>query len=431
MTDIKNFRPISNICSLAKVFELCLLQKLEKIDNDVLFGEFQHGFRKQHSTTSAMVELTEALGTAKDEGKHVLVYSADMTAAFDVLQKEKLVSKMTQKGIPKYLIRIIHNYLSDRFGFVQFGLSKSRLHEIRAGCIQGSVLGPILFNILISDLSDVISPSETVAYADDAYIIVTGNSHADLENNLNSTLARHLDWLKNTGMICSISKTEIMVLGNQIIQINIDGSDIKSQSHLKVLGITFDSNLKWDMHVENTVNKCRSLLYSLRYLRRHLNVKDLSKIVKAQIVSILSYGSPAWYHRLNYHLRLKIRSTYYHIIRVLVRDFQFELNRKGLLRAIGMEDLDTILQKRSSCFIFKIINCLEPTNLTHIFISKSYSNERTPEKITFFDTSRTRIGKACLSNNLVKIVAGWNFPWLGTSITEFKSHLAAQFLDAV
>jgi len=96
-----------------------------------------------------------------------------------------------------------------------------------------------------------------------------------------------------------------------------------------------------------------------------------------------------------------------------------------------MEDLDIILQKRSSCFIFKVIKCLEPTNITAIFISKSYSNERIPDKLKFFDTSHSRIGKSCLSNNLVNIVSGWKFPWLDSSLDEFKSRLAAQFQGAV
>jgi len=356
-----------------------------------------------------------------------LAQSPPRTAsAVDVLQKENLVVKLLQKGVPKYLVSIINNYLTERYGYVHFGQSRSKVLEIRAGCIQGSVLGPILFNILVSDLGDTVSPFQTVAYADDAYVVITGKTHSELENNFRLTLTKHLSWLKDIGMVCNVSKTEIMVLSNQSVKVDLNGTNIESQNSLKVLGITYDSNLKWDLHVEKIIKKCRSFMYGLRYLRRHLNISDLNRILKAQVVSVLSYGAPAWFHRLNYHLRLKIRSAYYHIIRVLIRDFRFKLNRKGLLKTSGMEDLDTILEKRTSCFIFKILNCLEPTNLTAIFISKSYSNDRIADKLTFFDTSHTRVGRACLSNNLHKIVSGWNFPWLSLTPAEFKSCLAAQ-----
>lgn len=276
----------------------------------------------------------------------------------------------------------------------------------------------------------MVSPHRAVAYADDSYIVITGTSPSDLEENFKSTLNRHMNWLSRIGMVCNVSKTEIMVLGDQKIKITIEGSEIESKENLKVLGMTLDSKLSWNTHVEHTVGKCRSFLYGLRYLRKHLSIKEIAKILKAQIVSVITYGAPVWYHRINYAERLKLRSVYYHIIRVMVRDFQLRLNRSGLLRASGMEDLDIIMQKRTSCFVFKILHFMNPTNLISTFISKSYSNDRAPDKLVFFDTSRSKMGKACISNNLCKIVSGWNFQWLSNTPDQFKTLLSAQFQTA-
>jgi len=89
--NVENFRPVSNISSIAKIFELCVLQRLEALDQDHLLGNFQHGFRKKHSTTSAIAELINNISESIENNKKVAVYSADLTAAFDLLRKEKLV----------------------------------------------------------------------------------------------------------------------------------------------------------------------------------------------------------------------------------------------------------------------------------------------------------------------------------------------------
>jgi len=229
-------------------------------------------------------------------------------------------------------------------------------------------------------------------------------------------------------------KTFLMIfanLGSEITKVpaqsKLDQTEITSQHQMKVLGVTFDSALKWNVHIEKLTNKCRSYLYGLRYLRKHLSLDEISKVLKAQIVSLITYGSPVWYHRVDYRTKAKIKSTYYHILRVMVRDFRFRLNKFELLELVGMEDIWDVLSKRSSCFLFKIIQNLSPTNITGVLLSKSYSNERTPGRLSFFDCSKNKNGKTCLSNNARNIVNDWRFDWLPMSLNEFKNALAAQF----
>lgn len=97
-----NFRPVSNLISLAKLFELCLLARLEMFDLDELMGTSQHGFRAHHSTTSAAASIVNRIAEHMDMKQTVLCYSADLTAAFDLLRKE--VEIMIRKGIPIYLV---------------------------------------------------------------------------------------------------------------------------------------------------------------------------------------------------------------------------------------------------------------------------------------------------------------------------------------
>jgi len=112
----------------------------------------------------------------------------------------------------------------------------------------------------------------------------------------------------------------------------------------------------------------------------------------------------------------------------MVRDFDFKLSRNELLKRSLMEDIDVILRKRSSCFFFSRISNFSPTNLVSIFISKCYENERTLGRLSFFDTSHSRIGRAGFSNSLKALTSDWNFDWLFMNLEEFKASLAAQFI---
>jgi len=168
--DVANFRPVSNLPAISKVFELCLLQRLETFDTDALVSPNQHGFRKSHSTDTAVCEVMSLISEGLESGQKVGLYSADLTAAFDLLRKEELVEIMVRKNIPKYLIRSIHNYFSDRTAYVQIGDARSCVYDIKTGCVQGSILGPVLFNIYTSSLSEVVNPHKLISYADDSYV---------------------------------------------------------------------------------------------------------------------------------------------------------------------------------------------------------------------------------------------------------------------
>jgi len=427
-TSISNYRPVSNLPSIAKAFELCILSKIEALDQDKIHSCSQHGFRKNHGTQSALAEIVELISAARDAGNIVAVYSVDLTAAFDLLRKEILFDVLIEKGLSHDLIRVIYNYLTDRQGYVQIGENRSIVEDIKVGCIQGSILGPVLYNIYTSGIEDVVYPCKSVIYADDSYIIVSGKSPEELSRLLELTICNHFKYLENIGMICNLSKTELVVFGMDELEVRVGDSLIKSSECMKVLGVLVDNKLSWERHVEKVLSNCRSQLFSLRYLRKHLDIKETFKVMKSHIVSRITYCSPVWSGSLKFNLRAKLRSLYYHFIRVILRDFEFKLSRPVMLRISGMENLDTIFFKRSSVFIFKLIHNLEPTRLSIDLISRSYQNERHTGRLTFFDISTTRIGKISVLNKAKYITDNWNFDWLSMTPETFKKTLNNQCL---
>ncbi len=154
---MSNYRPVSNVSSLCKVFERCVLFKLRAtVDNERLFGGHQHGFSPRKSTTTAALTLQDFISTRLDSNKIVLMYSADLSAAFDMLRPGEMVRNLLRLGVNSNLIKLIHNFLLGRLSYVQSGDSVSYVKEVPIGCVQGSVLGPALFNIYTRELEETV-----------------------------------------------------------------------------------------------------------------------------------------------------------------------------------------------------------------------------------------------------------------------------------
>jgi len=401
------------------------------MDQDHLLGCNQHGFRKHHSTDTALATLISQVSQIRDRGNLAAVYSVDLTAAFDVLRKESLIEVLIRKQVPSYLIRSIHEYLCERSGYVQIDKAISCVRDIRAGCIQGSVLGPVLFNIYMSELNEVIYPETIISYADDSYVVVEGSSKEEIINRLQASIKRHFEWLKRMGMICNMNKTELITFGIENLEIKIMDDTITSGKQLKVLGSIVDHKLSWEPNITKIIGKCRSLAFSLRYLRRHLTLEETVKIFKAHVSSRITFGAPIWGHALSFSLRSKLRSVYFYIIRLIVRDFNFNLNRTSLLRKAKLDNIDDLFFKRASCFIFGLTFHLEPTELVGVLISKTYVNDRLPNRLVFFDTSRSRVGRACITNAAKHYSENWQFDWVGLTFANFKEILNSQLTRAL
>jgi len=147
------------------------------------------------------------------------------------------------------------------------------------------------------------------------------------------------------------------------------------------------------------------------------------KVFKSHIISRLTYARLVWSQLKNYFVRSKLRSVYFNVIRILVRDFELQLNRKKLLSKCSLERLYDILIKKNPMFIFKLTRFIEPAALAGTFLSKAYVHDRTPDKMIFFDTTRTRIGRSCITNLAKNIAESWTFDWIGLPILTFKNPL--------
>jgi len=200
---VGDFRRISNLSSIGKFFEKCVLERLNKYED--LVGNNQHGFRNGHSTQSAMLEIQSHLSKGMDKDLFTCIYAADMSAAFDLLRPDKF-NELLSENLEPGLMWTLLDFLSDRKFLVRLGSTDSKIVDLDRGCVQGSVLGPALFSAYCRNLVDVLEGANVTSYADDTYVIITAETMDELIQKTTQTMHRHFEYLDSLGMVVNQTK---------------------------------------------------------------------------------------------------------------------------------------------------------------------------------------------------------------------------------
>ena len=237
-TNPSNYRPISVIPVIAKVFERIVYDQLYcyLITNN-LINKYQSGFRSLHSTVTALLDATNEWYINIDSDLITAVIFLDLAKAFDTVDHNILLQKFDFYGLDQDTLSWFYSYLSDRKQrcFVNGVLSDSA--NITCGVPQGSVLGPLLFLLYINDLPYCLKQSTTRMFADDTNISVTGTCFKDVQAPVNSNLEIVKEWLTANKLSINVTKAEYMLLaskheiGNLVNPLNIKLPSLHSYSY--------------------------------------------------------------------------------------------------------------------------------------------------------------------------------------------------------
>jgi len=162
----KDFRPVSILHALSKVIESVILNQILSFVESKAYNPTQSGFWKGHSTTSLLLKPSDDIVKAMNQNEITIAVMIDYSKAFDTIDHSLLMRKLSQLGFGESVIRLIISYLSNRKQYVQIDDRKSETKNIFFGVPQGSILGPILFNIYVADLPNEIE-TPSIQYADD------------------------------------------------------------------------------------------------------------------------------------------------------------------------------------------------------------------------------------------------------------------------
>lgn len=278
-----DFRPISILCSLSKVFEkLMKNQMLLYLNSNSLFCELQSGYRKCHSTSSAVLKVVDDIRVGIDSGKLTFLCLLDYSKAFDTVIYDTLCRKLADKfDFSMSAILLIHSYLTGRTQTVRVNGEYSDEACVSSGVPQGSVLGPLLFCLYIADVESVIKHSSFHLFADDLQLYrscdFNSESISSCVSHINEDLTNIAKWSSDNGLRLNGSKTQSIVFSKRGIdtydfpKLVVNDVQIQYSSSVKNLGVLLSHDLKWDAHVNSV---CKKIFFMLRTLWRVTHFAD-------------------------------------------------------------------------------------------------------------------------------------------------------------
>lgn len=311
---INNYRPISILPSLSKVFEKLLNSRLISYLNSYkLLATQQYGFRANISTEDAVINLCNTVSEALDSKKKCIGIFLDLAKAFDTVSIPMLINKMERLGIRGNSLKLFSDFLCNRSQRVKIGDVLSSEAPITFGVPQGSILGPSLFLIYINDLCQLpLSNANIFTYADDTALVFQEKTWNEVFTSAENGLQKVIHWLNVNLLTLNVSKTKFIPFAlrknsappsthniiahycNYKSNRDCDCHALDRSSEMKYLGVTLDEKMSWLPHIKLVTSRTRKLIWVFKKLRHVANPILLKTIYLALCQSVLTYCITVW-----------------------------------------------------------------------------------------------------------------------------------------
>ena len=238
---------------------------------DEVFSKNQCGFRKSFNTQHILLAMIEKMKAPRDNKQFCAAILTDFSKGFDCIHYDLLIAKLSAYGFDKKAVKLIYGYLNGRSQKIKVVSSFSSELDISYGVPQGSILGPLLFNIDICDLFFINITSDIANYADDTTPYECDQHCDNLIINLERTVEKNFNWFEYNNLKANASKCNFFLSPYQHTSISINGSAIKSSYSEKLLEITIDSGYIFEEHINTLCLKGSQKLHVLSRISQYLS----------------------------------------------------------------------------------------------------------------------------------------------------------------
>ena len=328
---------------------------------DPFFSKFQCGFRKGFSTQQCLIAFIEKWKSAVDKGKSFGALLTDLSKVFDCLPHELLIAKLHAYGFSLSALRLMYSYLPNRKQRTKINESYSSWEEILYGVPQGSILGPLLFNIFMCDLFLIVND---IGFANYNTPFVFGNNPIEVLKCLEDASDKLFEWFSNNQMKANPGKCHLLTSSMTPTSINIKGYVINSSLCEKLLGVTIDSKLSFNAHLDKILSKARQIVHVLARIAPYMSIPKRILIVNSFFTSQFNYCPFVWMcHSRSMNSRInRLRETCLRIIYSDKSSSFEELLQKDESVTIHVKNIQKLTTE-----MFKVFKNLSPPIVADLF----------------------------------------------------------------
>ena len=306
-SSLASFRPISLTSCVVKLMERMLAERLYYLaESNGWFSNLQAGFRKGRGCEDQILKITQGIEDAfnRTPRQSSVLVLLDFSKAYDTVWRQKLLSSMLDKGVPKLYVRWLYRFLQNRQARVRYDGTLGKSKQIKQGLPQGSVLAPLLFLFYINNLADLLPDYNINAlFADDVSILASDNSKERATAKAQAAVDIVIEWSKIWKLNLNADKSECSFFSTAPLEakykprIIINKKIIKVERNPRLLGVFLDCKLSFNHHVKVVSKKIGSKMRMLAAVsnaewgwRKH----ELKKLFTSHVRGVFDYAGLAW-----------------------------------------------------------------------------------------------------------------------------------------
>ena len=388
-------------------------------ENNILYRK-QFGFQKSNSTVNAIIELADEISKSFDKNKFILGVFIDLSKAFDTVDHDILLKKLSIYGIKNNNLNWLKSYLQ-RKQYISFAENKTETLQIRCGVPQGSILGPLLFLLYVNDLSKASKMLNSIMFDDDTNLFYSHRNIITLFQIVNTELVYLNEWFRCNKLSLNTDKTKYTFFHKLsktdhipliLPKLKINNEYIERETSIKFLGVILDENLTWNKHIhviENKISKNIGILFKAKYI---LNQKCLKSIYFSFIHSYINHANIVWASTNHTKLK-KLYKQQKHASRIIYNEERMT-HFRPLMKSLNALNIYQLNIYQNLVLVFKTKN-----NLNLIFKEKFRNiNHKYP---TNFSTNNLYVPKNNILHSTFAISTRGPYLWNNFLSNEEKS----------